>query len=68
MDKYSMEKAMLKNILIKTGKSIEGWILIAQKQKGLKHNELVNYLKREHLITHGYANLIVRKSKQITEK
>ena len=68
MDKHSMEKAMLKNINIKTGKSIEEWTLIAQKQKGLKHNELVNYLKREYLITHGYANLIVRKSKQIIEK
>jgi len=63
MDPLSMEKAMIKNMADKTGKSIDAWINIVNEQKYLKHNELVNFLKKEYLITHGYANLIVRKAK-----
>ena len=63
MDPLSMEKAMIKNMADKTGKCIDAWINIVNEQKYLKHNELVNFLKKEYLITHGYANLIVRKAK-----
>ena len=50
MDKNAMEKAMLNNIVSKTGKSIEEWIIIVNKQKQLRHNELVNHLKKEYSI------------------
>tara|TARA_Y100001947_G_C10206891_1_gene247402 strand:- start:141 stop:332 length:192 start_codon:yes stop_codon:yes gene_type:complete len=63
MDSVSMEKAMIKNMINRTGKSIDQWIIIAKEQKDMKHNQLVNFLKKEYSITHGYANLIVRKSK-----
>jgi len=63
MDSVSMEKAMIKNMINRTGKSIDQWIIIAKQQKDMKHNQLVNFLKKEYSITHGYANLIVRKSK-----
>ena len=63
MDSLSMEKAMIKNMINRTGKSIDHWIIIAKEQKDMKHNQLVNFLKKEYSITHGYANLIVRKSK-----
>ncbi|MEE2616062.1 MAG: DUF4287 domain-containing protein [Bacteroidota bacterium] len=63
MDPLSMEKAMIKNMINRTGKSIDQWIIIAKEQKDMKHNQLVNFLKKEYSITHGYANLIVRKSK-----
>ena len=63
MDSVSMEKAMIKNMINRTGKSIDKWIIIAKEQKDMKHNQLVNFLKKEYSITHGYANLIVRKSK-----
>lgn len=63
MDSLSMEKAMIKNMINRTGKSIDDWIIIAKKQKDMKHNQLVNFLKKEYSITHGYANLIARKSK-----
>tara|TARA_B100000378_G_C17970492_1_gene386873 strand:- start:460 stop:651 length:192 start_codon:yes stop_codon:yes gene_type:complete len=63
MDPLSMEKAMIKNMINRTGKSIDDWIIIAKEQKDMKHNQLVNFLKKEYSITHGYANLIVRKSK-----
>lgn len=63
MDPLSMEKAMIKNMINRTGKSIDQWIIIVKQQKDMKHNQLVNFLKKEYSITHGYANLIVRKSK-----
>ncbi len=63
MDPLSMEKAMIKNMINRTGKSIDDWVIIAKQQKDMKHNHLVNFLKKEYSITHGYANLIVRKSK-----
>ncbi len=63
MDSLSMEKAMIKNMINRTGKSIDDWIIITKEQKDMKHNQLVNFLKKEYSITHGYANLIVRKAK-----
>jgi hypothetical protein len=63
MDSLSMEKAMIKNMINRTGKSIDDWIIITKEQKDIKHNQLVNFLKKKYSITHGYANLIVRKSK-----
>ena len=58
-----MEKAMIKNMVDKTGRSIDDWIKIVSKQKINKHNEIVHFLKRDYSITHGYANLIAHKSK-----
>ena len=63
MDKLSMEKAMLKNMIRNTGKSIDDWVNIVSQQKFNKHNEIVNFLKENYSLTHGYANLIARKSK-----
>jgi len=63
MDPKSMEKAMLKNIIGKTGKSIEEWIKIVKEKDFLKHGEIVTFLKEQYLLTHGYANLIAQKSK-----
>ena len=63
MDPLSMEKAMIKNMVYKPGRSIDDWIKIVSKQKINKHNEIVHFLKRDYSITHGYANLIAHKSK-----
>tara|TARA_B100000686_G_scaffold341821_1_gene419838 strand:+ start:223 stop:408 length:186 start_codon:yes stop_codon:yes gene_type:complete len=57
-----MEKAMLRNIFDKTGKDIDEWISIVKTTNFMKHNEIVNYLKSEFSLTHGYANLITRKT------
>ena len=61
MDPLSMEKAMLRNMLDKTGKNIEDWIALVEAKKNSKHGEIVNYLKSNFSLTHGYANLIARK-------
>ena len=62
MDPLSMEKAMLKNMVEKTGKPIEQWISIINK-KNVKNKDIVNFLKEEYSVGHFYAHLIARKSK-----
>ena len=63
MDSLSMEKAMIKNMVEKTGKPIEEWIKIVKEKDFLKHGEIVKFLKGQYSLTHGYANLIAQKSK-----
>ena len=58
-----MERAMLKNMIEKTGKPIEEWLKIVKEKDFLKHGEIVKFLKKRYTLTHGYANLITRKSK-----
>ena len=63
MDPLSMEKAMIKNMFEKTGKNLEEWIKLVRDKHFSKHGEIVNHLKMNYLLTHGYANLIARKSR-----
>ena len=63
MDSLSMEKAMIKNMIEKTGKPVEEWIKIVKEKDFLKHGEIVKFLKEQYSLTHGYANLIAQKSK-----
>ena len=63
MDRLSMERAMLKNMINKTGKPIEEWIKIVKEKDFLKHGKIVRFLKEQYSVTHGYANLIAQKSK-----
>ena len=58
-----MESTMLKNMIEKTGKPIEGWIKIVKEKDFLKHGDIVKFLKEQYTLTHGYVNLIARKSK-----
>ena len=62
-----MEKAlqtMIDNIPEKTGKSLNEWKTILKEKSFAKHSEGVNYLKKEHGVTHGFANTIVILSKE----
>jgi hypothetical protein len=43
----------------KYGQPIEHWIKLVQKQKDMKHMEVVNWLKNEHGLGLGHANAIV---------
>lgn len=56
-------KTMIDNMPEKTGKPLEEWIKLLQAQSFAKHSEAVNFLKKEHGITHGFANTIVHLSK-----
>ncbi len=52
------------NILAKTGQPVSHWVKLAGAQKLEKHGQIVKYLKSEHGITHGYANLIAHEALQ----
>lgn len=62
-----MDKAletMINNMPEKTGKSLDQWKTILKKKNFAKHSEGVNFLKKEHGVTHGFANTIVTLSKE----
>ena len=56
-----MAASMLANLPEKTGKSLADWHKLLRKSSLEKHGQLVNLLKIEHGVTHGFANLIVSK-------
>lgn len=53
--------AMIAGMKDKTGKTLEQWIALAKKSGAEKHGQVVNHLKSEHGLTHGYANLVAHK-------
>ena len=58
----NMDKAlqtMINNMPEKTGKKLEKWIQILDKEDFEKHSIAVKFLKTEHGVTHGFANTIV---------
>ena len=62
-----MDKAlqtMIDNMPEKTGKSLSEWKSLLKTKSFAKHSEAVNYLKKEHQVTHGFANTIVALSKE----
>lgn len=62
-----MDKAlqtMIDNMPEKTGKSLNEWKSVLKTKSFTKHSEAVNFLKKEHKVTHGFANTIVSLSKE----
>ena len=62
-----MDKAlqtMIANMPEKTGKSLDEWRTLLELKDFNKHSEAVNFLKKDHGVTHGFANTIVSLSKQ----
>lgn len=41
------------------GKPIEHWKALVRGQAGMKHMEIINWLKAEHGLGHGHANALV---------
>lgn len=65
-----MDKAlqtMIDNMPEKTGKSLIEWKSLLKQMSFSKHSEAVNFLKKEHNVTHGFANTIVTLSKDQNE-
>ncbi|MGB0345963.1 MAG: DUF4287 domain-containing protein, partial [Balneolaceae bacterium] len=62
-----MDKAlqtMIANMPDITGKSLDEWRSLLELKDFNKHSEAVNFLKKDHGVTHGFANTIVSLSKQ----
>ena len=56
MDKGT--QTMIENLHKNTGKNLEDWITIVKNENFVKHGEMVSFLKEQHSLTHGFANLI----------
>ena len=50
--------AMAANLEEITGKSLGTWHTLVKKSGKTRHGEVVTWLKSEHGVTHGYANMI----------
>jgi len=61
MDKGT--QTMIDNLSKNTGRTLEQWIGIVRQQNLEKHGDILTFLKEQHLLTHGFANLIALKSK-----
>ncbi len=59
-----MAATMLKNLPEKTGKSLAAWHTLLKRAGLEKHGQMVTLLKKEHGVTHGFANLIVSKFRE----
>jgi hypothetical protein len=57
-DPESQTASMIANLETATGKSLDHWTKLARASGKQKHGELVSWLKVEHGMTHGYANLV----------
>lgn len=53
---------MIANLKAKTGKSLDEWTALARGSGQAKHGALVTWLKAEHALGHGYANLVAHKT------
>lgn len=58
------ELNQIANLETQTGRSFAYWLQIVQSSPLQKHGELVNMLKTEYGIGHGYANLVVHHARQ----
>jgi len=56
-------QTMLDNLKKNSGRSLDQWIKVVNKKQFTKHGEYLKYLKSEHGLTHGYANLISMKAR-----
>jgi hypothetical protein len=52
------------NLLEETGKTLHKWKLLLSQQTFNKHGEYMLFLKKEHGITHGFANFITLKFRE----
>ncbi|WP_306252473.1 DUF4287 domain-containing protein [Parvularcula sp. IMCC14364] len=53
---------MIANMAEKTGKPLEDWIKLAKASGHDKHGAVVKFLKSEHGMMHGFANLVAHKT------
>jgi predicted transport protein len=56
-------QTLIDNLKKNTGKSLEEWVSIVKTKNFSRHGEIMKFLKEEHLLTHGYANLVALSSK-----
>ena len=60
MTPEEMQKAIIKNLPEKTGKTLEEWLVIAKSLDTSKQKELVQKLKTEYGLGHFQASTIIK--------
>lgn len=55
----SQLQTMIDNLPEKTGKTLEEWFEVLESKPLEKHGEMLNLLKKEYGVSHGFANTIV---------
>jgi hypothetical protein len=55
-------ESMIAGLQAKTGRTLEQWTKVVAGSGLSRHGEIVGMLKKDHGVTHGYANLIAHKS------
>jgi len=58
-DPNQASQSMIDNLPQKTGRSLEQWFAVLDGTNLTKHTELMNHLKQNHGVSHGFANGIV---------
>lgn len=53
---------MIANLEAKTGRAFADWLSTARASGQTKHKAMVDWLKAEHGLGHGYANLVAHKT------
>ncbi|MDO1558085.1 DUF4287 domain-containing protein [Brevundimonas sp. 2R-24] len=53
---------MIANLEAKTGLTLDGWTALVRTRGPEKHGQIVAWLKSEHGLGHGYANLVAHKA------
>lgn len=56
-------RTMIRNLEDKTGRSLADWAALARGSGHEKHGQIVAWLKGEHGLGHGYANLVALESR-----
>jgi hypothetical protein len=54
--------SLIRNLEASTGKSIDTWVATARAAGLEKHGQIVALLKKDHGLTHGYANQIAQRA------
>ena len=55
---------MEKGLQEKTGKPLEHWIEVVRQSGIEKHKAIMDFLKKEHGFTHGFANFVALKARK----
>jgi hypothetical protein len=55
---------MAANLEQKTGRSMSAWIEVVLASGKAKHGEMISYLKDQHGLGHGYANLVAHAARE----
>jgi len=53
---------MMANLKEKTGKSLDEWVSVVNETGLDKNKAIINYLKKDHGFTYGYANMVAQET------